>query len=220
MKEVTRKCNICKSSIEINNPREDYIVITNGEKNIYTHSACYIKHYTSDRRRKPKTSDECRVFINECKKNTAAIIKQNTIKEELYNYLFDMYGISFFPKSFYVKMDSIYKGTYKGVNIPIPPEDILDMWKQKRNYLNKVEDQNRKKGKEIDSLGRINYDLAILLSRYDSYLKWKEQQKIAVAELNERKKQEGEKIGYKDVIRPKKKAENTEFDIASMINDI
>lgn len=119
-------------------------------------------------------------------------------------------------------MESIYKGTCKNLNRPVPPEDLLDMWKQKRNYLDKVAEQNRKKGTEITGVNRVNYDLAILLSRYDAYLKWKEQQKIAVAEINDSKKRSIEKIEYTDVVRPsgKKQSGNEIIDINSMLDEI
>ena len=132
-----------------------------------------------------------------------------------------MYDISYFPQYFYIKMDSVYKGTMKNLNKPVPPEDLLDMWKQKRNYLDKVAEQNRKKGNEILGVNRVNYDLAILLSKYDSYLKWKEQQKIAIAELDESKKRSIEKIEYTDVARPKRVgASNNKVDINSMLDEI
>ena len=96
------------------------------------------------------------------------------------------------------------------------------MWKQKRNYLDKVAEQNQKKGMEISGVNRVNYDLAILLSRYDAYLKWREQQKIAVAETNESKKRSVERIEYTDVIRPNsnKQINKSDVDITSMLDEI
>ena len=96
------------------------------------------------------------------------------------------------------------------------------MWKQKRNYLDKVAEQNRKKGMEITGVNRVNYDLAILLSRYDAYLKWKEQQQIAVAEMNDSKKRRIEKIEYTDVVRPAntKQKNNVMVDINSILDEI
>ena len=117
-------------------------------------------------------------------------------------------------------MDSVYKGTMKNLNKPVPPEDLLDMWKQKRNYLEKIAEQNRKKGNEISGVQRVNYDLAILLSKYDSYLKWKDQQKIAAA-TDELKKSNKEKIEYTDVIRPKRVSiADNEIDINAMLDEI
>ena len=92
---------------------------------------------------------------------------------------------------------------------------------EKRNYLDKVAEQNRKKGNEISGVNRVNYDLAILLSKYDSYLKWKEQQKIAIAELDESKKRSIEKIEYTDVARPKRvNPTDNKVDINSMLDEI
>ena len=119
-------------------------------------------------------------------------------------------------------MDSVYKGTYKNLNRPVPPEDLLDMWRQKRNYLDRVAEQNRKKGTEISGVNRVNYDLAILLSKYDAYLKWKEQQELAVAEVNDSKKRSIERIEYTDVIRPSgnKQTNKAGIDISSMLDEI
>ena len=81
---------------------------------------------------------------------------------------------------------------------------------------------NRQKGIEITGVNRVNYDLAILLSRYDAYLKWKEQQEIAVAEMNDSKKRCVEKIEYTDVVRPANVKHNngTTIDINSMLDEI
>ena len=118
-------------------------------------------------------------------------------------------------------MDSIYKGTFKGLSKPVPPEDLLDMWQQKKNYLSRVAEQNRKKDKDIYGINRINYDLAILLSKYDSYLAWKEEQRQALVFEVEAKKKDIEKIEYKDVIRPQSN-KNTKrvTDISSMLDEI
>ena len=71
-------------------------------------------------------------------------------------------------------------------------------------------------------IDRVNYDLGILLSRYDAYLKWKEEQQIAIAEINDSKKRSVEKIDYTDVVRPVvgKNNINKTIDIASMLDEI
>ena len=220
MRAITRKCSICKEPIYINDTNEDFFITLKNETKSYTHTNCYIKKQTT-KKRSPKTVEECREYIEQCRRNTKVTEKKKSTKNELYEFLFDMYDISYFPQYFYIKMDSVYKGTMKNLNQPVPPEDLLDMWKQKRNYLDKVAEQNRKKGNEILGVNRVNYDLAILLSKYDSYLKWKEQQKIAIAELDESKKRSIEKIEYTDVARPKRVgASNNKVDINSMLDEI
>ena len=220
MRVITRKCSICKEPIYINDINEDFFITSKNEVRSYTHTNCYIQKQTT-KKRSPKTIEECQEYIEQCKQNNKAIEKKKSIKNELYEFLFDMYDISYFPQYFYVKMDSIYKGTMKNLSKPVPPEDLLDMWKQKKNYLDKVAEQNRKKGNEIFGVNRVNYDLAILLSKYDSYLKWKEQQKIAIAELREIKKRDVEKIEYTDVTRPKRVGTtDNKVDINSMLDEI
>ena len=220
MRAITRKCSICKEPIYINDTNEDFFITLKNETKSYTHTNCYIEKQTT-KKRSPKTVEECQEYIEQCRQNTKVIEKKKSTKNELYEFLFDMYDISYFPQYFYIKMDSVYKGTMKNLNKPVPPEDLLDMWKQKRNYLDKVAEQNRKKGNEISGVNRVNYDLAILLSKYDSYLKWKEQQKIAIAELDESKKRSIEKIEYTDVVRPKRAGtSNNKVDINSMLDEI
>ena len=220
MRAITRKCSICKEPIYINDTNEDFFITLKNETKSYTHTNCYIKKQTT-KKRSPKTVEECREYIEQCRQNTKVTEKKKSTKNELYEFLFGMYDISYFPQYFYIKMDSVYKGTMKNLNKPVPPEDLLDMWKQKRNYLDKVAEQNRKKGNEILGVNRVNYDLAILLSKYDSYLKWKEQQKIAIAELDESKKRSIEKIEYTDVARPKRVGvSNNKVDINSMLDEI
>ena len=220
MRVITRKCSICKEPIVLDN-NEDYFIEYKNNNSSVTHTRCYIEYHTT-KKRKPKTIEECNEFIKTCRELAQSVEKKQNIRNELYDFLFEMYNISFFPNYFYIKMESIYKGTCKNLNRPVPPEDLLDMWKQKRNYLDKVAEQNRKKGTEITGVNRVNYDLAILLSRYDAYLKWKEQQKIAVAEINDSKKRSIEKIEYTDVVRPsgKKQSGNEIIDINSMLDEI
>lgn len=220
MRAITRKCSICKEPIYINDTNEDFFITLKNEIKSYTHTNCYIEKQTT-KKRSPKTVEECQEYIEQCRQNTKVTEKKKSTKNELYEFLFDMYDISYFPQYFYIKMDSVYKGTMKNLNKPVPPEDLLDMWKQKRNYLDKVAEQNRKKGNEILGVNRVNYDLAILLSKYDSYLKWKEQQKIAIAELDESKKRSIEKIEYTDVARSKRVgAFDNKVDINSMLDEI
>lgn len=264
MEAAIRKCGICKSNIEINNPEEDFFAEEKNKIRTFFHCSCYI-HKQTTKKRNAKTVEECNEHIQECRKEYDLYLQQKKLEIEekerqkqieaeekerikalkkqererqkqlkaqeeekeknskiaLYEFLFEMYGVTFLPDYFFIKMASIYNGTMKNLSKPVPAEDLLDMWRQKRTSLDKVAENNRKKGNEMFGVGRINYDLAILLSKYDSYLKWKEQQKIAVAELNESKKRSVEKIEYSDVTRPKTTIiKNKKTDINSMLDEI
>ena len=237
---LIRKCSICKEQIRLDDKDIDFFVSEKNGNKSYTHSTCYIEYHTS-KKRNSKTIEECNNEVSNFKRNgilekilqeeqdrvenkKKKEIKKDVekhIKHQLYDFIFEFYGISFLPKSFYIKMDSIYKGTFKGLSRPVPPEDLLDMWQQKKNYLQKVAEQNRKKDKELYGVSRISYDLAILLGKYNSYLAWLEEQKQALILEVESKKKDIEKIEYKDVIRPQNNT-NTKrvMDITSMLDEI
>lgn len=224
-KSEIRKCSICKQDIDITDNSIDFFFSVTGQKNKVikcTHTDCYIDYATS-LKRNSKTVDECMKYIDECKETTKLKERKDRNKHELYDFLMDFYEISYLPKYFYVKMDSVYKGEYRGLNKKISPEDLLDMWKQKKNYLQKVAERNKKKENEIDGIARIWYDLSILLSKYDSYLLWKEQQKIALANHEEEKNKNIEFINYDELVKNQKNIKNNssnKIDISSILDEI
>lgn len=107
---------------------------------------------------------------------------QDFDKKKLYDYLQEKYSISKLPKQFFIKMANIYKGKLQGLSKPIPPEHIYDMWVRKSKYLDNIYFRNFSRGKKMDSYVRLNYDLAILLSKYDDYLKWLDKQKALASD--------------------------------------
>lgn len=157
------------------------------------------------------------------KKRTKHEIKQDkkneSIRMQFTDWLYREYEISFLPKYFFINLDRVYKGTYKNLARPVPVEDLWDMWKRKMPYLQKVYDKNIRMGKNMDGTARINYDMAIVLSKYDSYLKWKEQQKQALLEEARKKEQT---VDYNKVCGKTNTAskENTRLNIDSIIDEI
>ena len=103
-------------------------------------------------------------------------------KQCVYEFILDTYDLNIIPTNIWEKISDIYSGTYKGMSISIPPEHLLDMWKRKIDMLNGIDDRNKTKGIKMSADQRLNYDLSILVNKYDSYLKWLEKQKIIEAE--------------------------------------
>lgn len=145
--------------------------------------------------------------------------KEVNIRKQVTNWIYLAYGLTFLPKSFFINLDKIYNGTYKNLSIPIPPEELLDMWKRKMDYLNKTADKNSRMGKEINEVCRIYYDLSILLSKYDSYKDWKEKQKMANEIIIEKTDKKIEQFcnNYNSNSNIKK---NDDLDIASILDEI
>lgn len=69
----------------------------------------------------------------------------------------------------------------------VPWSHLYDMWRRKANYLNKVDNDNKTKGKVLEPEARLHYDLAILLNKYDSYLRFIEKEKVKEESLAETK---------------------------------
>ena len=95
----------------------------------------------------------------------------------LFNYLQEKYEVTKLPKHFYIKMSNIFKGNLNGLLKPIPPEHMYDMWIRKSSYLDKINSNNISKGKKLDNYARLNYDLAVIISKYENYLSWLDKQK-------------------------------------------
>lgn len=230
----TRKCNICKKLIDISeSSSDDYFFKQTGKVRTFFHSQCYMEQQTH-KKRKPLTEEECAFCISQIKTENEILKSEEKktqekrlVKDQLYNFISDMYDISFFPKFFYVKMDSVYKGEYKGLKKPVPPEHLLDMWEQKKSYLLKIYERNRTHGKEIDGLQRVYYDLAILLSKYDSYLSWKDKQENVQMDEQERKRHavdfNNQKVVSRNIPNNNKvrnNVGNNNIDINSILDDI
>lgn len=137
-------------------------------------------------------------------------------KRKFTDWLYDTYDISFLPKYFFYNLEKVYKGEYKNLNKPVPVEDLWDMWQRKLPYLLKVYDRNKRMGKEMQGLCRINYDMSIVLSRYDSYLKWKEEQQQALYDTNNDK----DKIDYANIEASSVEDNNDEIDISDILDEI
>ena len=128
----------------------------------------------------------------------------------LFDYLLDQYSIIKMPKQFFVKMSNIFNGKLQGLKQPIPPEHVYDMWQQKMNYLNKIHHRNQQIGKKMDNYNRLNYDLSIIINKYDDYLGWLDKQKAV------RQKEEG----LKDVLTRTNVLYNSDKGSASKSNKV
>jgi hypothetical protein len=212
--DITRKCKYCKKAIHLEN--DNYIY----NKDQYSHFNCYVEDKLNKKRNK-KTKEEIIQNAITLQKSTQAEVNNIINKEKLYRWLQHNYNVVVIPKYFYIKMDSIFNGSYKGLSRGIPSEDLLDMWNRKKNELNKINSFNIKKGKELIGCERIQYDLAILLSKYDSYLKWKEQQKILE---NDQKKSIEEslnnKINYKLISKTIESNQKAETNINDLLDEV
>ena len=140
----------------------------------------------------------------------------------VYEFILDIYDLNIIPTNIWRKISDIYSGLYKGMSISIPPEHLLDMWKRKIDMLNDIADRNRAKGIKMSADQRLNYDLSILVNKYDSYLKWLEKQKIIEAENNKNRELKKTEIATSIInTKANESSENQKNDdMSNLVDDI
>ena len=218
MKSIQKKCYHCKKTFQFYEQSNNYKMYFY-MNHIYCED-CFkklceegvAKH--SDKWKKAlanieKYKDTANLKVSEAlvkKKNTPSTIHSYEIKlDEYVNNVFAEYDLNCFLKSNYKIKDisqfyrlclvPLYKGTHsKFGDIHIPQLQLLEMWKLQMDYLNKVYSTNLHKGKEFDELGRLKYDLAILVNHYDGYLEWKNKKKVLEARIAEEQQMKNDSI--------------------------
>jgi hypothetical protein len=200
------------------NIEKDNVVYVNDKQ--YYHFQCLVEKQLSKKTNK-LSEKQIEKDTKEIQLKSQPIVNNIIYKNKLYNWIQNAYNIVVLPKYFFIKMDSIYTGTYKGLSCGIPAEDIYDMWQRKKNELDKIAANNITKGKEIFGISRVQYDLAVIINKYDSYLNWKEKQKVLEYEKNKIIEEQVNKINYNNI---NKKIDNQnvnlENDISSILDEV
>ena len=216
---IKRKCSCCGEDFYISKDNIDDAIYY--DKKTY-HSSCFIN--ICNKRSQMKREDVSQKWtwvlnhLDSIKQESYEHLKLAVIKEDVFNFIKDAYDITIIPTTVWQKLSNIYNGTFKGMTYGIPPEHLLDMWERKIDMLNGIANRNSTKGKTMNADQRINYDLSVLVNKYDSYLKWLEKQKILEAEKEIEKNENivGKTIGY--VVQKAEK--NNSDDISDLVDDI
>lgn len=218
---IKRKCGCCGKEILIDkNNISDAIYY---DKKTY-HSKCFTD--LCEKRLKNKRVDVSEKWawvynnLNSIKEDSYKYLMSSICKEDIFYFIKENYDITIIPTSVWQKIANIYAGTYPGMcGNGIPPEHLLDMWQKKITMLNKTAQRNKLKGKEMNIQQRLNYDLSILINKYDSYLKWLEKQRIIQVE-NDNKQSDLFLANY--IINQNNNVNNQEQenDLTDLVDDI
>ena len=216
---IKRKCSCCGEDFYISKDNIDDAIYY--DKKTY-HSSCFIN--ICNKRSQMKREDVSQKWtwvlnhLDSIKQESYEHLKLAVIKEDVFNFIKDAYDITIIPTTVWQKLSNIYNGTFKGMTYGIPPEHLLDMWERKIDMLNGIANRNNTKGRTMNVDQRINYDLSVLVNKYDSYLKWLEKQKILEAEKEIEKNENivGKTIGY---VTQKTEKSNSD-DISDLVDDI
>lgn len=175
----TFKCPACgKPCVVDANSLDDFVYY----KGKYYHDECFNSRVYQGK--KPVTLEQIQRYKQASKDRLTELYNIDV----LYCFLLRYYDLTVIPTTFWMKVKSLTEGNYHLVSVAIPYEHLYDMWRRKANYLNKVAENNRRKGKPMEPEQRLQYDLAILINQYDSYLRFLEQEKIKEAEVEEEPK--------------------------------
>ena len=216
---IKRKCSCCGEDFYISKDNIDDAIYY--DKKTY-HSSCFIN--ICNKRSQMKREDVSQKWtwvlnhLDSIKQESYEHLKLAVVKENVFNFIKDAYDITIIPTTVWQKLSNIYNGTFKGMTYGIPPEHLLDMWERKIDMLNGIANRNNTKGITMNVDQRINYDLSVLVNKYDSYLKWLEKQKILEAEKEIEKNENivGKTIGYVT----QKSEKNNSDDISDLVDDI
>jgi hypothetical protein len=211
--DINKKCSICKEFVSLN---KDNVVWDK----TYMHFDCLVEK-TFNKKTNKLTLEEIKENVKKIQKDNENHIQTTLLREQFYRWLQQSYGVVSIPTYFFVKIDSVLTGEYKGLTISIPLDDLFDMWKRKKQELDKIALNNKNKGKDMDNVARLQYDLAILVGKYDSYLKWKQNNKLIEQEKKEVDINNKNKIDYSKVNKNENNViKNDELNIMDFIDDI
>ena len=216
--ETTRKCQYCQEYIVL---EEHDALIGEGKIVKFFHNDCFIKKMTT-KKIKPVRVDEATLIANNLFKNSLGRINYRITLHHFYKWVQKRYDVVVLPNKFYTKMASIFDGTYIGLSRGIPVKHIFDMWKRKLKELRSINIYNRKKGNIIEGINLINYDLAVIINKYDSYLNWLNKMEILREQRLEDKEDFGkQKINYKKISIVNNSDDNeNELDIVNILNEV
>ena len=208
---LRKRCHICKSYINIDNiSQNDFVSNLNGLN--FAHYDC---EYKVRIKKKHATKEKVEKVLEKMRQQAINLISEEFKLSKFYEFIHSSYNIVSISRTFKAKIAKLLSGDYDGISKPIPIEDLMDMWKQKIKTLISIHQSNIKKGKDIDRAMRPNYDLAVLLNKYDKYLDWKLREKTRASEIVSivTNREDTPKINF----APKKKKGN---EIADILDDL
>ena len=209
---VHKKCSICHEFMSLELEKDNIV----WDKS-YMHVDCYVNKLFNKKRNK-LTLEQIKDNVLKIQKENESHVLSALLKDSFYRWIQQSYGIVSIPTYFFQKIDSVIKGEYKGLTRGIPLDDLYDMWKRKKQELDKIALSNQSKGKSMDSVARLQYDLAILVGKYDSYLKWKTSQKVLAEEI--KKQIEEPKIDFIKINQAISKQQEDVTDINNILDEV
>lgn len=217
---IHRKCDECKRTLIIDRNNSSNCIIFDGKAFCYN---CFIKSCTrkAANPRTKKIWKEALEDLDSVVNETKSSIQKTYLRDDIFNYMLKMYDVTFIPSKIFTKLAAINDGTYVGLGKGIPLQEFFAMWKDCQTNLNEAARQYaRRNNKTLDGPNRINYDIAILVGKYDT---WKARKKAAQVEKEQQIQKEKERqarIQAKRNYRLPSKKEEKSPEMDELLDDI
>lgn len=112
--------------------------------------------------------------IEDLRLETQKTLEYTLDRDDLNDYLCSTYNISTFPDTFWTMIADLEYGIYKNKKCkPIKMNQLLSLWKWGQKKLDKIALKNEMNHRgPSDNLGRVKYDLSILLTHTGDFEKY------------------------------------------------
>lgn len=193
-----KNCKIKDHVIKVDDTSINKIIYYGGK---YYHSKCFIKWCNDLIEDKDKLQDilspnhleeyrkdaTTRLTLKgkQKKKENKTLKKEEITINDFYAFIREKYGLKTIPQKIKIKLNKVFDGSLPEVlNEGIPKEDFLDMWKKKFNKLILAREKAILRGIKMNTEQEVLYDITVLVSKYNNYLKWKEEHESHRLEFN------------------------------------
>ena len=110
------------------------------------------------------------------------IIEEKNRKSEFIKWIYETYDTNYLSRYFLNELEGVLQGTYKNLKRVIPLDDLWELWQKSITELRKIHENKKRQGDEISLSSQPLYDLAIVVSKYEDFLRDKEKNRRIQAE--------------------------------------
>jgi len=213
MKEIMRKCSICDNTGEksISVEKDDYVQVS-GKQTKYYHTDCYKIKLGKNNLTKEQIEKEIEYIKNIMSNNKMSSV----IKDEFYYKIMDIYNITTVPNSYILRVNQVVSGEYKQMRNPIQYSEMLEMLSNPK-FLAKL--KRIAIEKQIEENKRLFWDLAIIVSEYDSFKKSKLKQQQSGQYTEDELQKQLKSIRKNPLPKATKKEDVEEVDMSDLMID-
>ena len=158
---LVKKCKHCGQPIDIS--------VSGVKKTSWFHEECYVQHALESTRNK-KTKEMLYIEVEMLREETYKKFKRDIDEYKLLKSISEIYGVTMFSKNFILKIRKIESGKESRVFNKVE-FSILDEIFNNTGFRKSM--LNMPVGANLTGEDKANYDLAVALRRYDSFVKHK-----------------------------------------------